>query len=219
MREQRRFVCDVSHQLRTPIAVLRATLQESLAAPDAIGSREALQRALSCADRFEAILNDLLVLGRFKVCELDPPAPVDLGALSARVASEYPARLPVRIQTCTGAWVRGSRIQLVRVLENLLNNAQRHAQTSVGLTLEALDHQAVLSVTDDGNGIPSQDRERIFARFTRLEEACRRDPSGSGLGLAISREVAEAHKGTLRVENSLRGARFVLRLPLDGPPV
>lgn len=68
-------------------------------------------------------------------------------------------------------------------------------------------------MTDDGTGIAPQDRERVFERFTRLPEARRRDPSGSGLGLAISREIAEAHRGTLRVEDSPAGARFVLRLP------
>lgn len=69
-------------------------------------------------------------------------------------------------------------------------------------------------MTDDGDGIAPGDRERVFTRFTRLDAGRRRDPGGSGLGLAISREIAEAHDGTLRIEDSPRGARFVLRLPL-----
>jgi signal transduction histidine kinase len=72
-----------------------------------------------------------------------------------------------------------------------------------------------VTVTDDGPGIAPQDRERVFERFIRLDDGRRRDPGGSGLGLAIARDIAHAHHATLRIEDSPRGARFVLRLPLS----
>jgi signal transduction histidine kinase len=100
------------------------------------------------------------------------------------------------------------------VLDNLLDNAQRHADTRVEVAVEPVDGQAVVAVVDDGVGIAPPDRERVFERFTRLEDGRRRDSRGSGLGLAISRDIVHAHHGTLRVEDSPRGARFVLRLPL-----
>jgi signal transduction histidine kinase len=110
--------------------------------------------------------------------------------------------------------VRGARIQLIRLVGNLVSNARRHAETSVTVCVRSADGQAVLAVTDDGAGIEPADRERIFERFVRLEDGRRRDAGGSGLGLAISRDIAHAHRGTLHVEDSARGARFVPRLPL-----
>ena len=80
--------------------------------------------------------------------------------------------------------------------------------------MEAVEGQAVVAVVDDGAGVAPADRERVFERFTRLADGRRRDAGGSGLGLAISRDIAEAHRGSLRIEDSPRGARFVLRLPL-----
>jgi signal transduction histidine kinase len=95
-----------------------------------------------------------------------------------------------------------------------VNNARRHAETGVAVCVTTSDGQAVLAVTDDGPGIEPADRKRVFKRFVRLEDGRRRDAGGSGLGLAISRDIPHAHRGTLRIEDSRRGARFVLRLPL-----
>ncbi|MFD1496299.1 ATP-binding protein, partial [Streptosporangium lutulentum] len=79
---------------------------------------------------------------------------------------------------------------------------------------DSADGQAVVAVVDDGAGVAPADRERVFERFTRLDDGRRRDSGGSGLGLAISRDIVHSHHGTLRIEDSPRGARFVLRLPL-----
>jgi signal transduction histidine kinase len=110
--------------------------------------------------------------------------------------------------------VRGNPVQLAEVLVNLLVNAQRHAQTCVDVSVARADGYATVSVLDDGAGIRPDDRERVFAPFVRLAAGRERDPQGSGLGLAISRAIAQAHQGTLTVEDSPRGANFVLRLPL-----
>jgi signal transduction histidine kinase len=111
--------------------------------------------------------------------------------------------------------VAGSRGQLARVLANLLDNAHRHARSRVAVTLRAEDGWAVLGVADDGAGVPPDERERIFERFVRLDDARSRDDGGAGLGLAIARDVALRHGGTLTVREAPEGgALFELRLPV-----
>jgi signal transduction histidine kinase len=125
--------------------------------------------------------------------------------------------VPVRARISGEVKVLGNELQLIRVLDNLLVNAQRHARAGVEITAERSDGQAVVTVIDDGDGIAPDDRERVFEPFVRLGDGVRRDPGGSGLGLAICRAIIGAHCGTLRIEDSPRGARFVIRLPLmDG---
>lgn len=217
VEQQRRFASTTSHELRTPIAGLRAQLEEAVSYPDDIDPRETIRDALASTDRLAAIVDDLLALARLQVGEPAPPEPVDLGELVRAEIAALPRRVPVSVEAPEGVVVRGSRVQLARVLNNLLANAQRHAGSGVEVTLTAQDGEAVLAVTDDGPGVDPSHRERIFERFVRLEDGRLRDPGGSGLGLAISREIACAHNGSLRVEDSPKGARFVFRLPLAGP--
>jgi signal transduction histidine kinase len=213
VEQQRRFASTTSHELRTPIAGLRTQLEEALIYPDDVDPRDAIRGALSATGRIEAIVNDLLLLARLRTADPAPPELIDLGALVKEEASRG-AGVPVRVRAASGVRVEGSRIQLIRVVSNLLSNARRHAETDVQITVQSAEGQAVLEVVDDGAGIAPADRERVFERFTRLDDGRRRDSGGSGLGLAISRDIAAAHHGTLRVEESRRGARFVLRLPL-----
>jgi signal transduction histidine kinase len=123
-----------------------------------------------------------------------------------------------------GVVVLGDRLRLGRLLTNLLDNAARHAETTIMVNVwraecdETDGHRfpygvAVLEVIDDGPGIEPDKRELVFQRFARLEAARAKDAKGTGLGLPIARQIAEAGGGTLRIENSDRGARFVLRLP------
>ena len=120
--------------------------------------------------------------------------------------------------------VTGDRSRLTRLLANLVDNAERHADTTIGVTVRRqpgsacddqrfLDGVAVLEVSDDGPGIPPDKRELVFQRFTRLDSARNKDSGGAGLGLPIARQIAEASGGTLRIEDSPSGARFVLYLP------
>ncbi|GII54366.1 two-component sensor histidine kinase [Planotetraspora thailandica] len=213
VEQQRQFASTASHELRTPLTGLRAQLEEALLYPDSVDVRGSVHNALSACDRLEAIVNDLLLAARLRAADPEPHEPVELGALVRQEAAQVHA-VPVDVRAPFHVWVHGSRIQLMRVIDNLLSNAQRHAESRVTVSVERADGQAVVAVVDDGAGIAPADRQRVFERFTRLEEGRRRDSGGSGLGLAISLDITRAHRGTLRIEDSPRGARFVLRLPL-----
>lgn len=203
-----------SHELRTPIAGLRLQLEEALLHPDHVNPRDTIRGALSVAGRLEAIVQDLLVMTRLRDGRPEPHEPIDLAALVTAEVDTHFGGTPVKVYAAGDVWVHGSRIQLIRLVGNLLSNARRHAETCVTVCVASADGRAIVTVTDDGNGIAPADRERVFERFTRLDEGRRRDSGGTGLGLAISRDIAHAHGGTLRIEDSPSGARFVLRLPL-----
>ncbi|MQY05569.1 sensor histidine kinase [Actinomadura macrotermitis] len=212
---QRRFASDASHELRTPIAGLRANLEDAAMHPDDTDLREVVGSALRDTDRLESIVTDLLLLARIGTGGGIAHETLDLAAL-ARAEIERRAFEPkLSAELAEGVLVRGVRMQLVRLLNNLLDNAVRYADELVEVAVLRDGPHALLTVTDDGAGIPPADRERVFERFTRLDTARSRGAGGTGLGLAIAREIAQAHGGTLRVEDGPRGARFVLTLPLE----
>lgn len=113
----------------------------------------------------------------------------------------------------TAARVNGDPDALSRVVRNLLDNATRYATSRIDIRLGVLDGAAHLVIADDGPGIPEPDRQRVFDRFTRLDDARARDAGGSGLGLAIVRDIITAHHGTTHIEDNTPGARIVVRLP------
>ncbi|MBF8188862.1 HAMP domain-containing histidine kinase [Nonomuraea sp. K274] len=214
VEQLRQFASTTSHELRTPIAGLRTQLEEALLYPDDVDAQDALRSALTTAGRLEAIVDDLLLLARLRAADPLPPEKIDLGELVAAEVSAQSSSAPINVHAPAGLEIRGSRMQLIRVLDNLLANALRHAESAVEVSVEPADDGVAVTVTDDGPGIPPAHRERVFERFVRLNDGRRRDPGGSGLGLAISRDIAHTHHGTLTVEDSPRGARFVLWLPL-----
>ncbi|MFE7125411.1 ATP-binding protein [Streptomyces sp. NPDC057617] len=209
---QRRFVADASHELRSPIASLRTQLEVGDAHPELLD----VPGAVADTVRLQRLAADLLLLARLDAGERPGQSRLDLGALvREEVSQRTPDTIPVALDVGKGLEVAGSRGQLARVLGNLLDNAQRHARGSVRASVHrAADGRVVLAVTDDGAGVPVAERERIFERFVRLDEARGRDDGGAGLGLAIARDVAERHGGTLKATNSPKGgAHFELRLP------
>ncbi|MFG1859432.1 sensor histidine kinase [Microbispora bryophytorum] len=216
VERERQFASTTSHELRTPIAGLRARLEEALLYPDDVDPRDTIQGALRATDRLEEIVDDLLLLTRLRGPDAASPELIELGALVTGEVAALGPGVPVRVRAGRDVRVHGSRIQLARLVGNLLSNARRHAVSAVTVSVDSVGGQALVAVTDDGAGVPPEDRERVFERFVRLDEARRRDSGGSGLGLAISRDIARAHKGTLRIEDSPVGARFVLMLPLVG---
>ncbi|WP_328780395.1 HAMP domain-containing histidine kinase [Streptomyces canus] len=208
VERQRRFVADASHELRSPIASLRTQLEVAAAHPELLD----LDGAVEDTVRLQHLAADLLLLARLDAGERGAGARVELAAL-ARERAAGRAGVTVRADAVE---VTGSRGQLERVLDNLLDNAGRHARSAVVVTVRRDgDRNAVVEVGDDGDGVPAGDRERIFERFVRLDEARARDDGGAGLGLAIARDVAARHGGTLTVRDApTGGALFELRLPI-----
>ncbi|ATL25895.1 sensor histidine kinase [Streptomyces formicae] len=219
---QRQFVADASHELRNPIAAVRAELELALLRQDPEETVASLRQALASTVRLERIAADLLLLARLDAQQA-PKAPqtaatplVDLSLLTAEeIARRRSARVPLRLTADEPVSVRGDSGQLERLLANLLDNAQRFAVSEVRVTTrtDPASGTAVLEVADDGPGIPPEAAEKVFDRFARLEEDRNRDRGGTGLGLAIAREIAQAHGGSLRVAPGPHGALLVLRLP------
>ncbi|AJT64341.3 Signal transduction histidine-protein kinase/phosphatase MprB [Streptomyces lydicus] len=210
VERQRRFVADASHELRSPIASLRTQLEVGVAHPELLD----VPGAVADTERLQRLAADLLLLARLDAGERPGEARVDLAALVREESSQRVGdRIPVRVGDLAGVEVAGSRGQLGRVLGNLLDNAQRHAVSAVRVAVAREGEWAVLRVDDDGPGVPEGERERIFERFVRLDDARARDDGGAGLGLAIARDVAVRHGGSLAVRD---GSVFELRLPLKG---
>lgn len=211
VERQRRFVADASHELRSPIASLRTQLEVGDAHPELLD----VPGAVADTVRLQQLAADLLLLARLDAGERPGRARFDLGALVREEVSQRATdRIPVTLDVRPGLEVAGSRGQLARVLGNLLDNAQRHAHASVTASVYRAGGQVVLAVADDGSGVPEAERERIFERFVRLDDARSRDDGGAGLGLAIARDVAARHDGTLTVGRAPEGgAQFELRLP------
>ncbi|MFJ8042786.1 sensor histidine kinase [Kitasatospora sp. NPDC096147] len=200
---QRRFIADASHELRSPIANLRASLEGPLAHPEGVDWQGTVRDAVGDIERLQRLTDDLLLLTRLDGGGARPAtAEVDLGGLVLDLAEEYrhlprAAGLRLTAEVTGRARVPGSEVQLERLLRNLLDNACRHADRVVAVRVSVAEDAVRLEVADDGPGIPEADRERVFERFTRLDDARTRSVGGAGLGLAIAREIAAGHGGTL----------------------
>ncbi|MBO2463423.1 sensor histidine kinase [Actinomadura violacea] len=214
---QRQFASDASHELRTPIAGLRANLEDASMHPEDNDLPAVVAQALHDTDRLESIVTDLLLLARIGTGGTAAQEPIDLSALAGAEIGRRAFQVKIEKELAHGVTVRGVRMQLVRLLGNLLDNAERYADRVIAVEASRDGDHALLTVTDDGVGVAPADRERVFERFTRLDTARSRGAGGTGLGLAIAREIAQAHGGTLRIEDDARGARFALRLPLAPP--
>ncbi|GAA1516314.1 hypothetical protein GCM10009677_57040 [Sphaerisporangium rubeum] len=222
MTQQRRFAADASHELRTPVAGLRAQLEEAKLHPGETDLGDLLDRTLRDTDRLQAIITDLLLLARIGAGAPAAMTEVDLAEAVRTEIRRRDDRLPVQVRLIPGVVVHGVETQISRLLTNLLDNAQRHARNLVLVEVRRAGDFAELSVDDDGDGVAEADRERIFERFTRLDASRSRDRGGTGLGLAIVRDIARAYGGTVTAGVSCAGgARFLLRLPLapGGVPV
>lgn len=215
-QRQRRFVADASHELQTPLASTRTDLEVALAHPDHGDWRETARDLLAANGRMERLVRDLLFLARADDAAPGAPAvAIDLDdtVLEEAVRLREAGRAAVDTSAVSAAAVFGRREELARVVRNLLDNADRHAKSVVHVALQSDGGEVTLVVTDDGVGIHPAERQRIFERFTRLDDARTRATGGTGLGLAISKEIVERHGGSIAVEDSLMGARFVVRLP------
>lgn len=220
----RNLTSEASHDLRGPLTSIRLRLENALADPEARWPRVAAD-VLASVERQEAIVTDLLTLTRLDTGQPLHPQRTDLSALVAAELRRREAtdRIHIIGKLARRVVLDCDRLLLNRLLANLLDNAQRHADSRVEVTLDVdrppgEQAAAVLTVADDGDGIPGDRQEEIFERFTRLDSSRERDPNGTGLGLPISRDIASAHHGTLTVDSRPgHGARFTTRLPLTAP--
>ncbi|MGH3390895.1 MAG: ATP-binding protein [Actinomadura sp.] len=213
IEQQRRFLFDASHDLRNPVSGLLARLEVALAETDA-DPPQILRSLLSDAERLNNIVADLLELARLDTATTAPTELVDLARLALDELESRTHAVAVTVHCEAQVVVSASRIRLCRVLCNLLSNAERHATSLIRIVVTADPPDGVLEVIDDGPGIPPADRERVFERLLRLEDASRRDPGGTGLGLSIAREIACSYGGRLYCADHPTGARLVLRIPL-----
>ncbi|MEV5407516.1 ATP-binding protein [Thermopolyspora sp. NPDC052614] len=244
VEQQRRFASDASHDLRSPLTAIRAQVEEARLAPEDTDWPAVTTAILAGVDRLQAIIDDLLMIARLDAGARQARDLVDLAALVRAELERRPRTPEVRERLEPGVVVIGDMLRLARVLANLLDNAERHARSAITIIVRRESGTAVLEVIDDGTGIPPKDREVVFQRFARLDAARSRDAGGTGLGLPIARQIAEAHNGTLTIEDGpiedgpiedgpiedgpiedgpiedgpiedgRVGARFVLRLPL-----
>ncbi len=216
-KAQEQFVSDAAHELRTPLASIAAQIDVDAAHPasaDPAATAASVRREVA---RLQALIDGLLASARNQG-KAQPAAQVlvdlDVVAVEAAARAAVPAHVSVATTGIGAGTVRGDEPALTSVVDNLIANACRHAASAVAVGVGTDAAGVWLSVDDDGTGIDPQDRERIFGRFVRLDEARSRDAGGSGLGLALARETAARHGGTLHAaESPLGGAQFVLRLP------
>lgn len=225
--EQRRFLADVAHELRSPIASLRAQL-ETIRGAELMGNgtddSDHVAGLLAETLRMQALVEQLLLLARSDAGEIRPVrVAVDLDdVVTATVEAQRSERLRPEVLVDTSevapVQVTGDPVLLERVVRNLLDNAVKYSAGRVQVSLELDKDDAVLTIDDDGPGIPEESRETVFRRFTRLDHGRARVNGGVGLGLAIVAEVVSAHGGSVAVlEAPSGGARLRVRLPVLDP--
>jgi len=212
-QRQHQLVSDASHELRNPVAASLAQLEVSTANPDATNWPVVAATVLAEQKHLGRLIDDLLALSRIEESQIGA-VDVDLDDLiSTEAKRPHPA--PVRTSIPVPVRVIGDPSLLTRAIRNLVDNATRHAKSEVLVSLTSDAGFGIIYVDDDGPGIPGHQRQRIFDRFARVDEARDRNRGGAGLGLAIAQEVAQAHRGSITVETSpLGGARFTVVLPL-----
>jgi len=226
-RQQRNFTAYASHELRTPMAVIKSTIQTCLLRQrQSADYRDALAEVLDDLIGMEHMVDQLLLLARLDAGD-EPPnrEPVDLGELLADVVQYHQslaaeADVTLAPPNTLASPVRGNRELLERMLANLVGNAIRHNRrggqvtASSGLEMQDGSPWAVVEIADTGPGIPADALNRIFDRFFRVDKSRSRCGGGTGLGLSIVREIVQRHGGTVTAENRPEGgALFRVRLP------
>jgi signal transduction histidine kinase len=158
-------------------------------------------------------------LARLDATSSSRHAPVDLDDLVIACAEQHRTERGLHwdLHEVSGAQVIGDADQLRRVVQNLFDNAQRYASTSIAVALREQGDSVILVVADDGPGITPADRVRVFERFARVDDSRTSRSGGTGLGLAIAHEIVQRHKGSIAIDAaSLGGAQFTLTLPRSG---
>ncbi len=209
----RRFISDASHELRSPLATIRTTLETSEHTPE---PENALLQSETL--RLQHLVEDLLTLAKaddhglvLRHDEVDVDDLVNAEAQRLRAVSQCAVTTVV-----SAARVRGDADRIAQILRNLTDNALRHTTNGIRLSVAPGAGSVVVHVDNQGEPIAEEHRDAIFERFTRLDDSRARDGGGSGLGLAIARTLAGAHGGTVTAGQAPDGwCRFTLTLPLE----
>jgi signal transduction histidine kinase len=214
-----RFTGDAAHELRSPVASIRAQAEVAVVHPDPDLAQEVLSDVVTEAERLSTLIDDLLVLSRSDGGEWAAAGPVDLAFVASAAVDRLPSDVPrVRLRvppTPCPVWAAPGEVELV--LDNLLRNAARHARGMIDVLVLPTADGVRLTVDDDGPGVPVEHRSRVFDRFYRVQDDRGRKSGGSGLGLALVAEVVQRRNGSVRVgESQNGGARFEVRW--RGPP-
>ncbi|HYH49379.1 MAG TPA: ATP-binding protein, partial [Acidimicrobiia bacterium] len=217
---QQRFVADASHELRSPLTSTRSAVEVALADPQPAALLAAATDVLAETERMERLVNDLLFLAQDDEGRLHTDSGlVDLDDVVRTEAARVRNRKRVIVDTTDVAPGRtwGVAAFLERAVRNLLENAERHARSRVVVSLSTGGTHLLLAISDDGPGVAPEHRERIFERFSRVDDDRSRRGGGTGLGLAITREIVTAHGGEVTAADAPGGgARFVVVLPRAG---
>lgn len=222
---QNRFIADAAHQLRTPVAGLKAHIEVALREDDPVQTRQALAHLYTAVERMSRLVSQLLSLARnepsgVKKLEL---APVDLSRLAFETTMEWvPEAYKKDIDLgFEGAephvTVKGDALRLTELVNNLLDNAIRYSRRGGKVTVRVLPHpRPRVSISDDGPSIPVEERQRVFERFHRLLGS---HTDGSGLGLAIVREIAALHQAEVSLDDDVDGVgnTFTVSFPATHP--
>jgi signal transduction histidine kinase len=218
-RRQRQFVADAAHELRNPLAGMRTQLEVAKRHPASTDWEELTEDLLADTEQLAAMAEDLLLLAgsdETALSQYHEQRRAVIGDVLAGLLARYrDARVPVRASSGLGAgWaVSWHPADLHRLMTNLVDNAIRHARSGVWLDAGLKGDQVWITVTDDGPGIPETDRERVFGRFVRLDDARTRDAGGAGLGLAIVAELLRRYGGTIDLTDAGQGLRAEILLP------
>ncbi len=228
-RYSRRFVADASHELRTPLTVLHGELESLVQQPQFTPEwRDRVGSALEEVDRLSHIVEGLFAISRLDAGEAAAEwLPLDLAQLATATADQMSLLaedkdIKLTCEAVLGVWVEGDRARLKQVVVNLLDNAIKYTPQGGAISLKVTreEAKAVLEVTDNGIGIPTEALPRVFERFFRVDEARSRDQGGAGLGLSIVKSICTAHHGRVEVTSQTgRGSRFRVELPLNSAPV
>ena len=220
VKQQRRFVADASHELRGPLAALRADLEISVTHPDRTAWHDVARDTLGDVERLQHLTEDLLLLARLDSHQQRPHQQVDLASMVTEAAGGI-RRDDVGVNvagTTAPVTVEGDPEQLHRMIRNLVHNAEEHAEQHINVTLTKRNASVRLQIADDGPGVPAELRDIVFERFVRVDTARTRDTGGTGLGLAIVSDVVASHHGSITVTDSdPHGATFTVELPAHQP--
>lgn len=215
LRRERRFIADASHELRSPIAAIRLALETH--EQDVAGLQRSHENALSAVQRLDMLADDLLRIESVNGSRSGPDLrPIDLDELVlAQVERlQWNTGLSIGVSSVSAGQVFAREMDMTRIVENLSSNAVRHADHRIDFSVVEEGSKVLLSVADDGPGIPVAMREAVFERFVRIGDDRNRESGGSGLGLSIVSEIVSAYGGRVWIDGERTcGTKFVVELP------